>query len=87
MKKMQDVKDMVNTIRFNLLDVIFLIIIFSLLSIIITTFIYRKQRQTSNTNNIENVYNQIIDNYYEDVNKEELANSAINGMMDYLCNE
>lgn len=84
MKKMVKIKDSINEGRFTLIDVIFLVIIFSLLSIAITTFIFKKKRINTNTNDIDKVYNQIIDNYYEEVNKQELAESAIDGMMNYL---
>ena len=84
MKKMVKIKDSINEGKFTLIDVIFLVIIFSLLSIAVTTFIYKKKRIYTNTNDIDKVYNQIIDNYYEEVNKDELAESAIDGMMNYL---
>ncbi len=84
MKRIGDIKDKINIVRFTIMDMIFIVLIFSLLSIIITTFIHKKNIFKSNTTNIDNVYNQIVDKYYQDVNKEELANSAIDGMMKYL---
>ena len=84
MKKVVKIKDSINEGKFTLIDVIFLVIVFSLLSIAVTTFIYKKKRIYTNTNDIDKVYNQIVDNYYEEVNKDELAESAIDGMMNYL---
>ena len=84
MKRIDIIKEKMSIERFNLTDVVFLIIIFSLISIAITTFIFRRNRIYQATNSIESVYNEILSNYYEDVNKEELASSAIEGMMDYL---
>jgi carboxyl-terminal processing protease len=84
MKKMGDIKDSATENRFTLIDVIFLVLIFSLLSIAVTTFIFKKKRTVTYNNDIDKVYNQIIDNYYEEVNKDELASSAIDGMMNYL---
>ena len=84
MKKIGEIKEKFSIGRFTLLDVIFLVIIFSLLSITITTFIYRKRSINQSTNDINKVYDQIVSNYYEEVNKDELAESAIDGMMKYL---
>lgn len=84
MKKMVKIKDSVNEGKFTIIDVIFLVIIFSLLSIAITTFIFKKKRIAVANNDIDKVYNQIINNYYEEVDKDELSKSAIDGMMNYL---
>ena len=84
MKKIDEIKEKFSIGRFNILDVIFLVVIFSLLSITITTFIYRKRMINKPNNDIDKVYDQIINNYYEEVNKDELAESAIDGMMKYL---
>ena len=84
MKKISGLIDKANTLRFTMIDVFFLIIIFSLISIIITTFIFNKRNISKDTNSIENVYNEIVNYYYNDVNKDELTDSAIKGMMNYL---
>ena len=84
MKKTTTLGSKIRTTRFNLLDVLFLVVIFSLLSITITIFIFRKALNKNESSNIDKVYNQIVNNYYQEVNKEELANSAIDGMMKYL---
>ena len=79
---MKKVKNSVG--NFSLLDVVFIVIIFSLLSVAITIFIFRKINRSSATSDIDKVYNQIVDSYYEEVNQEELKESAIDGMMNYL---
>lgn len=84
MKKLVYLKNSDGGITFNLVDVIFIVLIFSLLSIAITTFIFNKQKKNSSTNDIDKVYNQIVNSYYEEVNQEELKESAIDGMMKYL---
>ena len=84
MKRIDKLKEKMSVEKFNLLDVIFLIIIFSLISIAATTFVQRKNKISQATNSIDSVYNEILSNYYEDVDKEGLASSAIEGMMKYL---
>ena len=84
MKKVVTLRNKLSLSRFTLVDVIFLVIIFSLLSITITIFVFKKYIKINNTNDIDKVYNQIINDYYEDVNKDELSKSAIDGMMKYL---
>ena len=84
MKKVVTLRNRLSLSRFTLIDVLFLVIIFSLLSVTITIFIFRKYVKVNNTSEIDKVYNQIVNNYYEEVNKEELSNSAIDGMMKYL---
>ena len=84
MKKIEGIIDRAKRIEFTIIDVIFVIIISSLTVIILYNFIYKKKIETKETNNIDSVYNQIVKYYYEDVDKDELANSAINGMMEYL---
>ena len=84
MKKIGNFQTKSSIGTFTILDVVFIVIIFSLLSIAITTFIFKKITKNSNTSEIDKVYNQIIDSYYEEVNQEELKESAIDGMMKYL---
>jgi carboxyl-terminal processing protease len=84
MKKIGNIFNKMNDEKFNLIDMIFVVIIFSLLSIIGTTLFQKYNKNNKQSNSIEDVYNQIVNGYYQDVNKEELANSAIDGMMKYL---
>ena len=84
MKKIRDLKEDINVVRFNIVDMIFIVVIFSLISIIITTFTIKHNKLNKPSNTIDEAYNQIVNNYYQDVNRDELANSAIDGMMNYL---
>ena len=84
MKKIRDLKEDINVVRFNIVDMIFIVVIFSLISIIITTFTIKHNKLNKPSNTIDEAYNQIVNNYYQDVNRDELANSAIYGMMNYL---
>ena len=84
MKKVVTLRNRLSLSRFTLVDVIFLVIIFSLLSVTITIFVFKKYIKINNTNDIDKVYNQIINDYYEEVDKEELSKSAIDGMMKFL---
>lgn len=84
MKKVVTLRNKLSLSRFTLMDVFFLVIIFSLLSVTITIFVFKKYIKVNNTNDIDKVYNQIINNYYEEVNKDELSKSAIDGMMKFL---
>lgn len=84
MKKVVTLRNRLSLSRFTLVDVIFLVIIFSLLSVTITIFVFKKYIRINNTNDIDKVYNQIINDYYEDVDKDELSKSAIDGMMKFL---
>ena len=78
--------------KFSLFEVFVLIIISVTVSLILGMLIVghsRKDTKEDETrdkyldNFIEN-YNYIVDNYYDDVDKEKLINSAIAGMMDSL---
>lgn len=83
-------------IGFNIIEVIIIIIITGIVSAISTGIITVNNFKTSSghtyselleDNNIKeflDVYSDVLSNYYEDVNKEEVINSAISGMMNYL---
>lgn len=64
--------------------VILLIISFSVLTYEISLYIFNKKYDKSSLNDINETYKQILNNYYGEVNSEELADSAIDGMMNYL---
>lgn len=75
---------------FNTLEVVILIFISVIVSLIIGSVVTSKLNKNELNNNdkelkkfIEN-YNFILDNYYEDIDKEELLNSAIEGMLESL---
>jgi len=76
--------------KFNLLELILLIIISFVFGIFISeAFIYndiKVEKFESNEvlSEIEKVYNTILDEYYQDLNQEELKKAAVNGMLNYL---
>lgn len=81
---------------FKLYEVIIITIITGILCSIATGFIFYKKYETSaiasyenlsnnkNVNEFLQVYASIIKEYYQDVNEEELVDSAINAMFSYL---
>lgn len=81
---------------FKLYEVIIITIITGILCSIATGFIFYKKYATSaiasyenlsnnkNVNEFLQVYASIIKEYYQDVNEEELVDSAINAMFSYL---
>ena len=79
-------------IKLNLIELIILVSIPSLiLSLLTGTVIYSKLNNTgkvTSTNNQHvnqfiNVYNELLDEYYEDLDENELVDAAINGMLSY----
>ena len=82
----------INERRFGLIEVIVVILvtaIFSSLATGIIIFSKDGSRYVDFSNNTQvkeflEVYASIITGYYEDVSEEDLVNSAINGMFDYL---
>ena len=85
-----------NTKGFNLKEIIFIIIVTAIVTSMTTGIIlYNQNKLTKNItyqdlNNDEalkeflNVYASLIDEYYEDVDKTAMLESAINGMLNYL---
>ena len=81
---------------FNIVEVTAIIIISSLVSaIVVGTLIsnnyrtnngttYRDLLNDSNVKDFLNVYSEVLSDYYEDVDKSKVIDSAINGMMGYL---
>lgn len=84
LKKRFNVKDTKNNFKLN--EVIIITLSFSVIFSFLTGyFIYKKYNGNStNTNDIIKTYNKIIDTYYEEVDKNALTDSAIDGMMNYL---
>lgn len=84
LKKRFNVKDSKNNFKLN--EVIIITLSFSVIFSFLTGyFIYRKYNGNStNTNDIIKTYNKILDTYYEEVDKNALTDSAIDGMMNYL---
>lgn len=88
---MQNIKTKFNIKNFSKTEVLLLVIMSLLIGLSIGKILNTNTKQTDNINYIDNNvkefirnYNFIIDNYYEEVNKEKLINSAISGMMDSL---
>ena len=73
------------TKNFNTIEVIFLVIVTCLVSLYFGTKItYKEEVKDKYITELENVYNEIVNNYYKDVNKEDLLSGAINGMTSTL---
>lgn len=82
------------TVSFNLIEVIVIILITSIVIATATSIIvyknYKELRQTvnnekpTNLEEIEEVYNEIISEYVEKVDQDELAKAAIKGMYSVL---
>ena len=83
-------------IGFNIVEVIIIIIISGVTSSIATGIIASSNNSTSagiaysdlikdkNVRNFLDVYSDVLDDYYEDVDKDKVIDSAIKGMMNYL---
>ena len=75
---------------FNLLELILLVVVAFVFGVFISeAFIYNNDSSSKLSNKksvgeIETVYNSIITEYYKDLDKEKLKESAINGMLSYL---
>jgi len=81
---------------FSLLDVIIIIVITGVVSALTTGLIlFSGTKYSTGISYFDlskdpaviqflEVYSKLVDNYYEDVNKNEMINSAINAMMEYL---
>lgn len=75
---------------FSTVEVIVLIIISVIVSLAIGSIVTSKLNKNKIVNNDKDLekfadtYNDIIDNYYMDVDKEELLNSAVKGMLESL---
>lgn len=81
---------------FKFLEVIIIVLITGILCSLTTGFIFYKRYENSpivsyeklsnnqQVNEFLQIYSSIINEYYEDVNQDELVDSAINGMFNYL---
>ena len=80
--------------RLDILDILIIVVLTSIVSCVLTGFILNYQYKHSNVNkqqitdeNINeflNTYSEIVDNYYEEVDKKGMVEAAISGMLDYL---
>lgn len=80
---------------YSLIQVIIIIVITSVISAITTGVLFNKGynkrnidyselSKDENVQNFLNVYSEVLNGYYENIDKKEMINSAINGMMNYL---
>ncbi len=82
--------------RYSIFDLLFFLIIAVIISVLVTsTYMNKRIKSNALLNTLNNIrdkevnefvttYNEIVDNYYEDINKEELVSAAIDGMTSYL---
>jgi len=72
--------------QYNLLEVILIMIITVVFGVFIgSTINHQKPTQlTAKISELEKVYNNILENYYADLNEDELLEAAVKGMMNYL---
>ena len=73
--------------KFNTLEVIFLIIITSIISLIMGYFISKpssQKNENKNLNEFIKTYKEITSKYYKKINEEDLLNGAVNGMLSTL---
>lgn len=74
-------------IRFKLCEIVFLLVMTSLVSIIIGYMLKNNNEDKINDKYLEEIinnYNFIIDNYYDDIDKDKLVSGAIDGMINSL---
>ena len=75
---------------FNYPEMIIIMIISILFGFLIGNVVSFTKKETTNTNvsselkEFVNTYNDIVNNYYDKVNKEELIDAGIKGMINYL---
>lgn len=73
--------------KFNNLEVSFLVILTCIISLLVGYLIAEKKQdkvEDKTLNEFIKTYNEIIDKYYKDIDKEELLNGAVSGMLSTL---
>lgn len=81
-----------NKNSFRTVEVIFLVVVTSIISLIVGYLLNDEGTNKSKSNDkyineiIDN-YNNIVNNYYEDVDKSKLVSGAVNGMVEFLGDE
>ena len=79
-----------NSNKFSMLEVILLLfvtLVFGVMLGYFTTFNYRGSSKVVPQSLISEVYDSILNNYYKDVDTEDLDKAAIKGIIDYLNDE
>ena len=77
----------INKGRFKTIEVIFLLVITSIISIIVGYMIKKPTESKVEDEYLEKImnnYQYIVDNYYDDIDKEKLVSGAIDGMINSL---
>jgi len=72
---------------FSIVEVIMIILISIMFGVIVGYLINYSRNDTSKDPNLSKIvttYNDIVNNYYDDLNKEEMSNAAIKGMVESL---
>ena len=83
-------KDKNNTTTFKLWEVIIITLVSSLIMSLSTGYVVFRSRGSSPATNSKELnefittYNNIISNYYDDIDESALVDAAINGMLKYL---
>jgi carboxyl-terminal processing protease len=77
-----------NKVKFTMSEtIIFMIVVFGLGLIVGGVIMYGKRAFSSSTislNEFTSTYNEIVDNYYQEIDKDELLEAGISGMIKYL---
>lgn len=81
-----------NKNSFRTVEVIFLVVVTSIISLIVGYLLNdegtnKSQSNDKYINEIIDNYNNIVNNYYEDVDKSKLVSGAVNGMVESLGDE
>lgn len=77
-------------VGFSLLEVIIITLIASLIMSLSTGYVVYRSKSNHNSSNSNYLnefiksYNNIVNNYYDDINESALIDAAINGMLEYL---
>lgn len=73
--------------KFSNTEVIFLVILTCVLSLLFGSMLQTKSNEPNEDETLKEfvtTYNDIVDNYYKDIDKEELLSGAVNGMLSTL---
>lgn len=77
-----------NKIKFTMSEtIIFMIVVFGLGLIVGGVIVYGKKAFSNSTislNEFTSTYNEIVDNYYQDIDHDKLLEAGISGMINYL---
>lgn len=80
--------------KIDILDILIVVVLTSIVSCVLTgiilnyqykhTILNKQLNTDENINEFLNTYSEIVDNYYEEVDKKAMVEAAISGMLDYL---